>query len=138
MHLRLAVFLSVLILFALAAAAQVNTASLTGLVQDPSDAVIAGAKVSARNASTGAERTTETNGEGCYFLANLAVGEWEVSVEKTGFEKAVSTVALDATQKGRQDFKLPVGAVSTIVTVQASALLLSPEDASLGAVVDNQ
>ena len=137
MYFRRAVYLPVAILFAAMAAAQVNTASLTGLVQDPSDAVIAGAKVSARNTSTGAERTTETNPEGYYFLANLAVGEWEISVEKTGFQKAVSTVVLDATQKGRQDFKLPVGAVSTSATVQASAPLLSPEDASLGAVVDN-
>src|ERR1035441_7348661 len=84
-----------LILMAGAALAQVNTASLTGLVKDSSDALVTGAKVSAQNVSTGAERSTETNGQGYYFLADLPVGEWEISIEKTGFQKAVSRITLD-------------------------------------------
>src|SRR5450755_3963506 len=101
--------LSVSLLMASAALAQVNTASLTGLIKDSSDAVVAGAKVSAQNVSTGAERSTETNGEGYYFLADLPVGVWDISVEKTGFQKAVAHITLDATEKGRQDFSLAVG-----------------------------
>ena len=120
-----------LILMAGAALAQVNTASLTGLVKDSTDALVTGAKVSAQNVSTGAERSTETNGQGYYFLADLPVGEWEISIEKTGFQKAVSRITLDATEKGRQDFSLAVGTVATVATVQASAPLLSTEDASI-------
>ena len=127
-----------LILMAGAALSQVNTASLTGLVKDSSDALVAGAKVSAQNVYTGAERSTETNGQGYYFLADLPVGEWEISIEKTGFQKAVSRITLDATEKGRQDFALAVGTVATVATVQASAPLLSTEDASIGTVVDNK
>lgn len=127
-----------LIVSSVAAVGQVNTASLTGLVKDPSDAVIGGAKVTARNVSTGAERVTETNGDGYYSLPNLAVGAWEIAVEKTGFQKAVSNLALDATEHGRQDFVLPVGAVTAVANVEASAPLLSTEDASLGTVVDNK
>jgi len=117
---------------------QVNTASLTGLVRDSTDAVVTDAKVTTRNTATGLERTSQTNSTGYYFLANLPVGNYEISVEKTGFQKAVSTLSLDATEKGRQDFTLVVGAVSTIATVEAAAPLLSPEDASLGSVVDNK
>ncbi len=115
-----------------AAFCQVNTASLTGLVKDSTDAVVADAKITASNAATGIERTAQTNSDGYYFFANLPVATYEISVEKTGFQKAVSTVNLDATEKGRQDFKLAVGTVSTIATVEAAAPLLSPEDASLG------
>ena len=117
---------------------QVNTASLTGLVRDSTDALVPDAKVTARNTATGLERTSVANSDGYYFLADLPIGSYEISVEKTGFQKAASTVSLDAAEKGRQDFTLAVGTVSTIATVEASAPLLSPEDASLGTVVDNK
>src|SRR3984957_7025382 len=116
---------------------QVNTASLTGLVRDSTDAVVPDAKVTARNTATGLERTSLANSIGYYFLANMTIGTYEISVEKTGFQKTVSTVSLDATEKGRQDFTLAVGTVSTIANVAAAAPMLSPEDASLGSVVDN-
>jgi hypothetical protein len=116
---------------------QVNTASLTGLIRDSSDAVVPDAKITALNNSTGIERISQTNSSGYYVLADLPIGTYEISVEKTGFKKAVSTVSLDATEKGRQDFALEIGMVSTIANVAASAPLLSPEDASLGSVVDN-
>ena len=129
---------SALLFCAVAAFGQVNTASLTGLVKDSTDAVIADAKVTARNTATGIERAAQTNSDGYYFFANLPVAAYEIAVEKAGFQKAVSTVNLDATEKGRQDFTLTVGTVSTIANVEAAAPLLSPEDASLGSVVDNK
>src|SRR5580698_10868578 len=110
--------LFVSLLMAGAAFAQLNTASLTGLVKDSSDAIVTGAKVSAQSVSTGAERATETNGEGYYFLADLPVGVWDISVEKTGFQKAVAHITLDATEKGRQDFSLAVGTVASITNVE--------------------
>jgi hypothetical protein len=130
--------LCVVVLSVGSAIGQVNTASLTGLVRDSTDAVVPDAKVTARNTATGLERTSLANSTGYYFLADLPIGSYEISVEKTGFQKAVSTVSLDAAEKGRQDFTLAVGTVSTIATVEASAPLLSPEDASLGTVVDNK
>jgi carboxypeptidase family protein/TonB-dependent receptor-like protein len=118
--------------------AQVNTASLTGLVKDSSDAVIADAKVNATNTATGVERTTLTDSTGYYFLANLPIGAYTISIEKPGFQKAVATVNLDAAQKGRQDFALAVGTVTTVTTVEATTPQLSTQDASLSAVVENQ
>src|SRR3984885_1129646 len=129
--------LCVVVLSVGSAIGQVNTASLTGLVRDSTDAVVPDAKVTARNTATGLERTSLANSSGYYVLADLPIGTYEISVEKTGFQKAVSTVSLDATEKGRQDFTLAVGTVSTIANVAAAAPMLSPEDASLGSVVDN-
>ena len=138
MTFRITTALQLSLLLAGAAFAQVNTASLTGSVRDSSDAAVSDAKVTAINTSNGAERTVASNGEGYYFLADLPVGLWEVTVEKTGFQKAVSHVTLDATEKGRQDFTLAVGTVATTTTVEANAALLSPEDSSIGSVVDNK
>ena len=62
-------------LFSLGSAmCQVNTASLTGLIRDSSDAVVPDAKVSARNNATGIERISQTNSTGYYVLANLPIG----------------------------------------------------------------
>ena len=131
-------FVFALLFVGAAALAQVNTASLTGLVKDSSEAVIADAKVTAQNVATGAERIVQTDSTGYYFLANLPVGTYSISVEKSGFQKAVATRGLDAAEKGRQDFTLAVGTVTTITTVEATTPQLSPQDASLGAVVENQ
>jgi len=120
------------------ALAQVNTASLTGLVKDSSEGVIPSAKVTARSTATGIERTVLTDAAGDYFLANLPIGAYSISAEKPGFQKAVATVNLDAAEKGRQDLTLAVGAVTTITTVEATTPQLSPQDASLSAVVENQ
>ena len=137
-NIRVTIAISALFLLRVAALGQVNTASVTGLVKDSSDAVIGDAKVVALNTATGVERTVQTNTTGYYFLANLSVGQYDISVEKAGFQKAVSRVTLDAAEKGRQDFTLAVGTVTTIANVQAEAPLLSPEDASLSSVVDNK
>ena len=130
--------LCLFIFFAGNAPSQVNTASLTGLVTDPTGATVPDAKVTAKNVATGIQRNSQTNSDGYYFLANLPVGSYEVSIEKPGFQTALSTVNLDAAEKGRQDFSLAVGAVATIATVEAAAPMLSPEDASLSAVIDNK
>ncbi len=118
--------------------AQVNTASLTGLVTDPSSAAISDAKIVIKNVATGITRATDTNSDGYYFLANLPIGAYEVTVSKSGFQTSASTLNLDAAQKGRQDFALALGTVSQVANVQAAAPLLSPEDASLSSVVGNE
>ena len=137
MRSRIALALSVFLLSLSSAMCQVNTASLTGLIRDSSDAVVPDAKVTARNNAIGIERISETNSSGYYVLANLPIGVYEISVEKMGFQKVTTTVSLDATEKGRQDFALTVGTVASVANVAAAAPMLSPEDASLGSVVDN-
>src|ERR1700733_7210248 len=137
MRSRITCALSVFLLSLSSALCQVNTASLTGLIRDSSDAVVPDAKVTARNNAIGIERVSQTNSSGYYVLANLPIGTYEISVEKMGFQTATTTVSLDATEKGRQDFALTVGTVSSVANVAAAAPLLSPEDASLGSVVDN-
>jgi outer membrane receptor protein involved in Fe transport len=118
--------------------AQVHTASLTGLVTDPTGAVISDARVTARNLATNVELVTQTDASGYYTLPALQVGVYEVSVEKQGFKKAVATnVELVVGQKARLDFRLDLGTLAESVTVEAGAPLLATEEASLGSVVEN-
>jgi outer membrane receptor protein involved in Fe transport len=88
------------------AAQQPATATLRGAVTDPNGARIAGATVKVTQLATGTVRTTTTNDEGIYVLANLAPGSYELRVEASGFTPKVSklpvvlqvgqTVTLDA------------------------------------------
>lgn len=130
----LAVCLTIL---ALPVPAQVSSASLTGLVSDPSGAVVAGARVTARGSATNLERSAATDSAGYYYFASLPIGQYEISVEASGFAKAAQTVTLETAQRGRQDFTLSVGQVQNVVNVEATAPQLSAEDANIGSVVDN-
>ncbi|MGH9658969.1 MAG: TonB-dependent receptor domain-containing protein [Bryobacteraceae bacterium] len=116
--------------------AQVTSASLTGLVTDPSQAIVAGATVAARHHDTNAQWSAATDENGYYYFATLPIGTYTVRVQRTGFQSAEREVALETAQKARADFGLVVGAVDTVVTVDAVAPQLSSQDASLGIVVD--
>ena len=61
---------------------QGRTASLTGLVTDPTGAAIPGAQVAIRNTQTNIEQTTTTGESGYYTFQVLEVGSYEVVVEQ--------------------------------------------------------
>ena len=56
--------------------AQLNRGSITGILTDPSGAVIPAAKVLIRNTATGAVYETETSQAGQYIMPNLPAGSW--------------------------------------------------------------
>ncbi len=135
-------FLCALVLILACAAglyAQVSTASLTGLVTDPSGAVVADARVTAKNKATNVEQTTSSDASGWYTFPTLLIGTYEVRAEKEGFKKAVvAEVELFVGQKGRLDFTFQLGAVAEVVNVEAAAPLLTTQEAATGSVVENR
>src|SRR5262245_5597670 len=67
------------------------TGTITGVVTDPSGAVIQGAKVTALNNATGFKQETVTNSNGFYRLDLLPVGAYSVNIAPTaGFKQAVN------------------------------------------------
>lgn len=109
------VFACLLVLFGTAhdyRAQQLGTSTLRGVVTDPNGAVVPGARVLVTQTATGTTRETLTNTEGAYALSSLQPGEYEVTVEATGFAKITHTsVALLVGQSLTLDFALEVGAV---------------------------
>ncbi|HXI42413.1 MAG TPA: carboxypeptidase-like regulatory domain-containing protein, partial [Bryobacteraceae bacterium] len=90
MNIRAAVRVVVCLIGCLAIAAlqaQEITGNISGTVTDPSGSVIPGAAVTATNTGTGAQRTTQTTSSGVFFLNNLPVGNYKLSVESTGFKR---------------------------------------------------
>ena len=68
---------------------QGQNASLTGLVTDPSGAVIAGAAVTMKNGDTNGVYTQQTNSSGHYLFPSLPIGVYSVTVEMPQFKKSV-------------------------------------------------
>jgi hypothetical protein len=121
---------------ALTARAQVDTGTLVGTVRDASDAVLAGAAVTATNSETGVSTSVKTNASGEYVLTPLHIGTYSISVEAAAFQKEIrSGIVLNVQQNIRLDFALRIGSVSQTTVVTGAAPLIETEDASLGDVI---
>ncbi len=122
---------------ALVAPAQISTATLVGTVTDPTGAVVAGAKVEARNIATGIVRSTSTDGAGEYSITNLSAARYNVSVSITGFKTFnANEIELQVAQRVLLDAHLEVGSVGQELTVSASAPLIDTASSSVGQVVN--
>jgi Carboxypeptidase regulatory-like domain/TonB dependent receptor/TonB-dependent Receptor Plug Domain len=119
--------------------AQVNTASLTGLVTDPSAAAAAGAKIKVKNVATNLEYTATTDTSGYYTFVTLPVGKYTMEIEAQGYKRAVrENVVLEVGQKARIDFTLEVGALTETTTISAAAPILTTQEATTGGVIENK
>ena len=120
------------------ARAQVNNASVTGLVTDAAGAVVPNASVTLRNRATSVETSATTDSSGYYTFASVPVGVYSVTFELQGFKRVViDEVKLEVGQKARVDAAFEVGAVTETVTV-TSVTLLTTQEATTGGVIENR
>jgi Carboxypeptidase regulatory-like domain/TonB dependent receptor-like, beta-barrel len=117
--------------------AQKDTGTIAGTVTDPSGAVLAGAKVLVTDVDRGGAFTTTTNQSGEYVASPLKIGRYTVTVEHSGFKRAVSQpVTLDVQQRAVVNVKLQLGQATESVEVTGSAPLLETQTSELGQVVN--
>ena len=135
---RAAVILSIGAIAAVTTYAQTGT--LAGTVTDPTGAGVPGAKVTAKNQGTASIRTALTNSSGTYLIPNVSVGNYDITMEKEGFnalnfQGVQLTVAQNLTLNG----KLEVGAISQTVDVSGTSVApINLEDAQLSNVVESR
>jgi hypothetical protein len=112
---------------------QTVTGSIAGDVTDPSDAVVAGAHVVARNLDTGVDTPTTTNSAGLYRIEFLPIGHYQVSVEASGFNtETLPPFVLEVLQTATFNVKMAVGSSSTTVNVSAASPILDTSDLTIG------
>src|SRR5271163_3230299 len=120
---RVRLVLVFVLLAAASLAAQTFRGTILGSVTDAQGAVVAGAKVTVKNAGTGLERTTETSADGSYALPELPIGTYTVTVTLTGFQTFVTTgVTVDVGTERRVDAPMKPGQVATRVEVAGDLL----------------
>lgn len=104
----------------LSTAAQTTTARLTGVVTDPSGAVLANATVTITNRATGQVRTVETNSDGLYTAVSLPPAAYDVAVTANGFSSTQQkNLVLAVGQELTENYTLPLAGAETSVTVDA-------------------
>jgi hypothetical protein len=122
---RLLLLAVVLCLSALPAHAQAigTTGTVSGVVKDPTGAVIPGAEVVLTNVDTHASRTVVSDDSGFYNLPNVPVGSYTVSVAMPGFKTSTSeTFKVDIRSNRVVDLVLEVGSVDEQITVQGASM----------------
>ena len=116
--------------------AQTATGQITGTVKDATGAVVPGATVTVTSELTGSKREVTTGRDGNYVIPLLPVSTYSVSASLTGFKAAKRTgVRLSVDQTVRIDVDLQTGDLSEAVEVQAGALALDSETATVGQVI---
>jgi hypothetical protein len=116
---------------------QVDTGTVSGVVKDPSGAVVVGANVTLLNQSTSLTLKTTTNSVGLYQFSAVRIGTYTLSVESPNFSTATQQNATLAIQQNMViNFTLHPGNVNQVVQVTTAPPQMQTEDASVGNVVE--
>lgn len=111
---------------------QRTSASVSGVVTDPSGAVVPGARITVFQVSTGTQTIGRTDSGGFYVISNLQPATYELRVEKAGFQGFRQTgVTLQVGQAATIDVKLIVGGATQAVTVSAQPSLVDTRNQTL-------
>jgi hypothetical protein len=119
--------------------AQVTLAAIRGKVTDEQGAVLPGATVTARHVPTNTTKVGVTTVLGQYYLPNLPAGEYEVSVELSGFSGTRRTgIVLQVGQEIGLDFRMIVGTVEESVTVVGQSGLVETTRSAVASVIKKE
>ncbi|HYU46461.1 MAG TPA: TonB-dependent receptor [Terriglobales bacterium] len=136
-------FLLAVVILALSvgAFAQGGSGELTGLVTDPTGAVVSGAEVKLTNSATGAVRTTTTNSVGSYtFVALPVVGSYSLEASPKGFKSVkVRNISISVGSVTTNDIRLELGASTEQVTVEGGVQeQVQTSESSLSGLIDRR
>jgi hypothetical protein len=135
---RAALCLVLLCAAAIAASAQLSTASMFGTVTDPTGAAIPKATVTLTQTDTGFTRTVVTNDDGSYRADFLPVGPYKMSVTAPGFKKMDREgIVLTVTEDAHLDLAMTAGGATETVDVTADVPLVNTGNSTLGRTVTN-
>jgi hypothetical protein len=102
-------------------AQRADRATISGVVSDAQGAGVPGATVTVRNEQTAIDTVLVTNAAGAYTTPPLVLGRYSVTVDLSGFKKAVSSgILLQGGDSIRQDFTLEVGALTESIEVRSA------------------
>ena len=122
------------------AMAQQGTATINGVVKDPTGAAIPNARVELTNVGTSVVRTTSTNSDGAYAFPSVVPGVYTMQASATGFSTVTQPqTTLEVSQTATFDFQLKVGTAQQNVTVNAAeGATLETATSELGTVVNTK
>jgi hypothetical protein len=119
--------------------AQIGRATIVGTVTDAQDSAVAGASVTAVRTQTQTVYRMSSSDAGLYTFPGVAVGTYDITVEKDGFKREVrSGIVLQVDANARVDFRLELGTVVESVEVRGDAAQVETASATVGNVIENE
>lgn len=130
-------FLVASFLFPIALFAQTGTSGqISGSVTDANGALVPGATITVTKLDTGEKRTVTTSADGNYVIANLPIGNYQLTITKNGFkETSVSNIVVNVSTTTRQDVALQAGVVSDIVNITADNVQIETQTGAVSEIV---
>src|ERR1700731_4050742 len=112
---------------------------ISGMVSDPSGALLAGATVTLNNLGNGTKQTTTTSDQGKYSFPVVPIGRYELEVNSPGFQpyKKMSVV-IDVDSALQIDATLPIGQNTQTVEVNDSVVTIQMSDTEIGETISSQ
>ncbi len=130
---------AVLLSSAVASLAQAGRGSISGLVTDPSGAIVPAAKVTAQDQAKGIKLSTVSTDAGVYSFVSLSPGKYQITVGAKGFETLIEkNIAVTLDQVTTVNLKLAVGGVNEVVTVNEAASLVDTSNSTVGQLISSE
>jgi len=119
--------------------AQTTTSGgLTGVVTDPSNAVVPDARVEIRDTAKGTVQSTKTDGDGVYRFFFLAPSRYTLTVTHAGFRKVNRSVSVLLGPPGTVNVSLEIETGSTAIKVTGEAPLLQAENGDVSTTMNEK
>ncbi len=115
------------------------TGSITGVVRDSAQAVVAGAKVTVVNVQTNLSQEITSAADGSFHFLALPAGTYKITATAPGFRTYTATdITVQVNDQLRIDITLQVGTISEEISVTANTVHVETENSQLGDVVDSK
>ncbi len=115
---------------------QSSSSAINGVITDPVQAVVPGAKITLRNVDTNVVRTTVSNSGGDYFFSSVPPARYTLTFSAPSFQtETISAFEVAVAQAVTINATLKVGDVSQSVTVEAAGTQVESSTAQLGTVI---
>ncbi len=132
------ILIGLLLMCALAARAQFDTGTITGLVTDPSGAAVAHATVTVTNAATSFQRVLQTDTGGSFTASALPFGNYVVSAVASNFAEAKSqTIALSVGATVRVNLSLTVQEIHETIEITGTATTVDTVTSTAGTTLNS-
>jgi hypothetical protein len=139
---RYILFAAVACLFLLSAPSalsQVDEGAVTGVVQDPTGAVIPNAVVTLLNTDQGLTLTTHTGDNGSYTFSPVRIGHYTVTASAPGFSStSQQNLTVTVGENLQVNISLKTGQSNETVTITTAPPELQTDESSVGQVMETK
>ena len=129
-------FIATVFLFCLQASAQSSSGIIQGVLTDPTNAVVPGAKIEIHNPVSGYNRTVTTDGAGRFTISNIPYNSYHLSISNKGFNPFSQDVEVRSAVPVNLNIGLKLAGASETVTVEGGGADLIEADTTFHTDID--